>query len=93
MFSFEPSFISAMAPKFIELIKECDDEYFPKYLLFRNLGMCLVFDESSSSSAGKATHKENNKHDLQLLNEVWRIVTKFPEPAVKFYNKILFFFF
>ena len=27
-------------------------------------------------------NKEKNKQDLQLLNEVWKIVTKFPDPAV-----------
>jgi hypothetical protein len=43
--------------------------------------MCLVFNSSSEKGTDKAS-KEKNKQDLQLLNEVWKIVTKFPDPAV-----------
>ena len=81
MSSFDPGFISSMAPKVVDMIKDCEDEYFPKHLLFRNLGMCLVFNSSSEKGTDKA-NKEKNKQDLQLLNEVWKIVTKFPDPAV-----------
>ena len=47
--------------------------------------MCLVFNDSVSDNPAKpppATkeEKEKNKQDLQLLNEVWKNVTKFPDP-------------
>ena len=51
-----------------------------KYLLFRNLGMCLVFKETDESAIN--TKKEKNKQDLQLLNEVWRYVAKFEDVKV-----------
>jgi hypothetical protein len=51
--------------------------------------MCLVFNSSSEKGTDKAS-KEKNKQDLQLLNEVWKIVTKFPDPAVYFLKKSLF---
>jgi hypothetical protein len=44
--------------------------------------MCLAFDESSTSS-NKTANKEKNKQDLQLLNEVWKIVTKLTDPTVR----------
>jgi len=49
MSSLDPDFISSIARKIVEMIKESDDEYFPKHLLFRNLGMCLAFNESSGT--------------------------------------------
>ncbi len=51
-----------------------------KYLLFRNLGMCLVFKEADEYAAN--AKKEKNKQDLQLLNEVWRYVSKFEDVKV-----------
>ncbi len=106
MSSLDPDFISSIARKIVEMIKESDDDYFPKHLLFRNLGMCLAFNESSGTKgvnnylitlffdliffklcfqfnkeAPKTKEeKEKNKNDLQLLNDVWKIVTKFTVP-------------
>ena len=51
--------------------------------------MCLVFNSSPEKGNDKAS-KEKNKQDLQLLNEVWKIVTKFPDPAVYFIKNLLF---
>lgn len=49
--------------------------------------MCLVFD-TTNKNLDKETKesKEKNKQDLQLLNDVWKVVTKFAEPAVIFKN-------
>ena len=30
MSSFEPGFVASIASKVVEMIKDCDDEYFPK---------------------------------------------------------------
>jgi hypothetical protein len=51
-----------------------------KHLLFRNLGMCLVFDDSTIRN--DLNKKEVKKEDLQLLNDVWKVVTKFTELEV-----------
>jgi hypothetical protein len=48
--------------------------------LFRNLGMCLVFDDSTIRN--DLNKKEVKKEDLQLLNDVWKVVTKFTELEV-----------
>ena len=48
--------------------------------------MCLVIGSSNSISfSGKTLskeEKEKNKQDLQLLNEVWKVVTKLEDPSV-----------
>ena len=46
--------------------------------------MCLVFNSSSVDKEDK----EKSKKNLQLLNEVWKVVTTFTEPAV---NMIFFY--
>jgi hypothetical protein len=74
MTSFEPNFLSLIADKLIELINNCDDEYFPKHLLFRNLGLCLIMNSTNSSV----------KYEIALLNGVWKTVTKFTDPSVLF---------
>ena len=51
MSSLDPGFIASIARKIVEMIKESDDEYFPKHILFRNLGMCLAFNESFDAKA------------------------------------------
>lgn len=43
--------------------------------------MCLVFDSTPTSIEKTKEQKEKNKNDLQLLNEVWKIVGKFTDPA------------
>lgn len=75
MTSFEPAFLSLIAEKLIELITLCDDEYFPKHLLFRNLGLCLIMNTNSSA-----------KYELALLNGVWKTVTKFNDPSVYYFH-------
>lgn len=75
MTSFEPNFLAVMADKLIELINQCDDEYFPKHLLFRNLGLCLIMNDSDSQG-------KDIKYEISLLNGVWKTVTKFNEPSV-----------
>ena len=47
--------------------------------------MCLVFSEPQNT--GGAKDKEKNKQDLQMLNDVWKIVTKFTDPVVSKYSK------
>ena len=44
--------------------------------------MCLVFDTSSSDKGSTKVDKEKKQQDLQLLNEVWKVVTKFTDPTV-----------
>ena len=56
MSSLDPDFISSIARKIVEMIKESDDDYFPKHLLFRNLGMCLAFNESSGTKGVRSHH-------------------------------------
>jgi hypothetical protein len=56
-------------------------------LLFRNLGMCLVFNKTAVLESGQSTKKDEKdkeklKQDLQLLNDVWKIVTNFDDPSV-----------
>lgn len=75
MTSFEPNFLALMANKLIELINQCDDEYFPKHLLFRNLGLCLIMNDAGGKDV---------KYELSILNNVWKTVTKFNEPSVIF---------
>ncbi len=79
--AFEPSYIASMANKFVDMIKQCDEDFFPKHLLFRNLGMCLVLNEADKLN--NDLNKTNvKKEDLLFLNEVWKIVAKFSEPEV-----------
>ena len=48
--------------------------------MFRNLGMCLVFNDSTiRNDLNRNTVK---KEDLQFLNDVWKVVTKFTELEV-----------
>ena len=55
MSSFEPTFVSSQANKFIEMIKECDENYFPKvsdflskaFLKFKNLYFKVPFVSKS----------------------------------------------
>ena len=39
--------------------------------------MCLVFDDSTIRN--DLNKKEVKKEDLQFLNDVWKVVTKFTE--------------
>lgn len=64
MAAFKPEFVAKRALEFVDIMKECDEAGFPKHLLFRTLGLCLVV----------ADPPENEK--LQVLNDVWKVVTK-----------------
>ncbi|RNA42489.1 hypothetical protein BpHYR1_036590 [Brachionus plicatilis] len=76
MSSFEPSYICQIAADIVEMIKDSDEQFFPKHLLFRNLAMCLVFNDHEVKNK---ENKEKNKQDLKLLNDVWKLVTKFED--------------
>uniref|UniRef100_T1JKK3 VPS35 endosomal protein-sorting factor-like n=1 Tax=Strigamia maritima TaxID=126957 RepID=T1JKK3_STRMM len=69
MAAFQPEFIANRSLQFVEMMKECEDTGFPKHFLFRTLGLCLVV----------ADPHENVK--LQVLNDVWKIVTKLKNPS------------
>lgn len=69
MAAFKPAYIAARAAQFVELITSCDEEGFPKYLLFRTLGLCLTLADPPT------------EHCLQILNDVWKIVSKLTDPA------------
>lgn len=42
MTAFKPEYIASRASQFIDHIRDCEDSGFPKHLLFRTLGLCLV---------------------------------------------------
>ena len=42
MSSFRPGFVAARAMEFARMIRELEDTGFPRHLLYRSLGMCLV---------------------------------------------------
>ncbi|RZF44922.1 hypothetical protein LSTR_LSTR013788 [Laodelphax striatellus] len=67
MTSFRPSYVSSRALYFIELISACNTEGYPQYLLFKSLGNCLSVAETESP--------------LQVLNEVWKVISKLEQPA------------
>nr|CAD7444955.1 unnamed protein product [Timema bartmani] len=69
MAAFKPAYIASRALQFIELISACDEEGFPQYLLFRTLGLCLALADPPTDQR------------LQVLNDVWRVVTKLYDPA------------
>ncbi|PNF32010.1 UPF0505 protein C16orf62-like protein [Cryptotermes secundus] len=64
MAAFKPSYIAARALQFIEMVSACDEEGFPQYLLFRTLGLCLALADPPA------------EHRLQILNDVWRVVSR-----------------
>ncbi|CAH1794199.1 unnamed protein product [Owenia fusiformis] len=69
MSAFRPAYISKRAPQFTEMIKECEDMGFPKHLLYRSLGTCLVMADPPE------------EHRLQILNDVWKVVMKLSNPS------------
>ncbi|CAB3989058.1 Hypothetical predicted protein [Paramuricea clavata] len=68
MSAFRPSYISARALEFVKIISDCEDAGFPKYQLYRSLGMNVVLDEPPEAQR------------LQLLNDVWKVVMKLNSP-------------
>ncbi|KAJ1532194.1 hypothetical protein ONE63_000815 [Megalurothrips usitatus] len=69
MAAFKPAYVAARATQFVELLTCCDEEGFPKYLLFRTLGLCLSLADPPA------------EHCLQILNDVWKVVSKLTNPA------------
>ncbi|CAF0825690.1 unnamed protein product [Rotaria sp. Silwood1] len=65
-----PSHVRSKVQQYIEMISECDEQYFPKSILYRSLGLSLLLSSPSSTPS-----------DLQMLNSVWKVVTKFKEPS------------
>ncbi|XP_051172865.1 VPS35 endosomal protein-sorting factor-like [Leptopilina boulardi] len=58
--SFKSSYIAARSMEFVNLVTTCEDDGFPQYLLYRNLGECFVKEPPA-------------KDDCQLvLNDVWK---------------------
>lgn len=64
MSAFKPEYVSYRAKQFTAMIRECEDTGFPKHVLYKSLGVCLVL----------ADPPEEDK--LQLLNDVWKVVIK-----------------
>ncbi|KAG1676021.1 UPF0505 protein C16orf62 [Nymphon striatum] len=77
MTAFKPEYVARRALLFVSLMKESDESGFPRHILFRTLGLCLVV----------ADPIEEEK--LQILNEVWKVVTKLKNPAKKEVNTFL----
>ncbi|XP_074647304.1 VPS35 endosomal protein-sorting factor-like [Tubulanus polymorphus] len=69
MSAFKPEYIATRATQFTNMIKDCEETGFPKHLLHRTLGLCLVM----------ADPPEDQK--LAVLNEVWKVVMKLKNPA------------
>jgi len=69
MSAFKPEYISSRAVMFTEMIKECEETGLPKYFLYRSLGTCLALASPPESD------------QLPLLNDVWKVVTKFKSPG------------
>ncbi|XP_072043735.1 VPS35 endosomal protein-sorting factor-like isoform X2 [Amphiura filiformis] len=69
MSAFKPEYIASRAMGFTELIKECEEAGFPKHNLYRSLGLNLMMEDPPQAQR------------LSVLNEVWKAVMKFKNPA------------
>jgi hypothetical protein len=69
MSSFQPEFVSARAVQFCQQIKECEEAGFPKFELYKTLGMNVVLSDPPLDCR------------LTLLNDVWKFVMKLNNPA------------
>ncbi|XP_041474018.1 VPS35 endosomal protein-sorting factor-like isoform X1 [Lytechinus variegatus] len=69
MSAFKPEYIGSRAIKFIELIKESQEEGFPKHNLYRSLGTNLTMTDPPEQQR------------LSVLNEVWKAVMKLKSPS------------
>ncbi|XP_076073296.1 VPS35 endosomal protein-sorting factor-like [Mytilus galloprovincialis] len=67
--AFKPEYIASRSTQFIELIRESEEAGFPKHLLDRTLGLCLVM----------ASPPEEQR--LPVLNEVWKSIMKLKNPS------------
>ncbi|CAF0759446.1 unnamed protein product [Adineta ricciae] len=65
-----PSHVRAKVQTYIGMINDCDEQYFPKSILYRSLGLSLLLSPPESTPS-----------DLQILSSVWKVVTKFKDPS------------
>lgn len=63
--SFPPEFISSHALHFTKLIQEADSATYPKFQLYRTLGVNLVLGKPPRDQV------------FPILNNVWKVVSKF----------------
>eukprot|EP01088_Endostelium_zonatum_P002802 TRINITY_DN1359_c0_g1_i2.p1 TRINITY_DN1359_c0_g1~~TRINITY_DN1359_c0_g1_i2.p1 ORF type:complete len:942 (+),score=217.40 TRINITY_DN1359_c0_g1_i2:79-2904(+) len=66
--NFQPEYIAENAMSFAKLVRESEGDTFPKYKLYTTFGTDLVLCAPQKDDV------------LKLLNEVWKVVTKFTEP-------------
>jgi hypothetical protein len=71
MNSFKPEYIAQKAIMFSDMVRDCEETGLPMYKLYVSLGNCVV--------AADPPQKER----LQLLNSVWKTVSKLTEPVVR----------
>jgi hypothetical protein len=69
MNSFKPEYIAQKAIMFSDMVRDCEETGLPMYKLYVSLGNCVV--------AADPPQKER----LQLLNSVWKTVSKLTEPV------------
>lgn len=67
--AFQPEYIANRASQFVDMIKNCEESGFPKHMLYRTLGSCLVLADP---------HSEQR---LPILNEVWKSIMKLKNPG------------
>eukprot|EP01087_Luapelamoeba_hula_P008608 TRINITY_DN2164_c0_g1_i2.p1 TRINITY_DN2164_c0_g1~~TRINITY_DN2164_c0_g1_i2.p1 ORF type:complete len:988 (-),score=189.50 TRINITY_DN2164_c0_g1_i2:79-3021(-) len=68
--SFHPDFIAGNAQPIALLIKDADETAFSRAKLYRSFGVCLGLGKGPG---------EQMEDKLALMNEVWRVVTKFKD--------------
>ncbi|XP_077490535.1 VPS35 endosomal protein-sorting factor-like [Amblyomma americanum] len=69
MTAFRPEFVANRALEFVGLMRDCDDASFPKHVLLRTLGLCLVL----------ADPPEEQRR--QVLSQAWKVIAKLRSPA------------
>uniref|UniRef100_A0A224YT66 Membrane protein associated with esophageal cancer n=1 Tax=Rhipicephalus zambeziensis TaxID=60191 RepID=A0A224YT66_9ACAR len=69
MTAFRPEFVANRALEFVSLMRDCDDASFPKHVLLRTLGLCLVL----------ADPPEDQRR--QVLSQAWKAIAKLRSPA------------
>jgi len=67
--SFPPDYIASNARPIAALIKESDGLSYPKHKLYHTFGVCMALASAPPDS-----------ERLALLNDVWKVVTKFEDP-------------
>ncbi|XP_029646027.1 VPS35 endosomal protein sorting factor-like [Octopus sinensis] len=66
--AFQPSYIANRASQFVEMIKNCEESGFPKHMLYRTLGACLILADPPANQR------------LSILNDVWKSIMKLKHP-------------